>query len=136
MTRHAFLTPCLAARLAFAFAFACAMLSLCAPFAAAQEADPAPADAKPSDILVDRPDAEPDQGAELLGPVYESKGHGIALRPPKDSVAVRRLGAKDVIEFLNEPKGWALQVGKIMLPQPGSLTEYRDRQGNLQPGLL
>jgi hypothetical protein len=134
MTRHVLSTPCLAA--ARALAFACAMLLLLAPASVAQNADRGSGAAKPSDILIDRPDADPDQGAELLGPVYESKGHGISLRPPKGSVIVRRVGAKDVIEFVNESRGWGLQVGKIMLPQPGSLTEYRDRQGNMQPGLL
>lgn len=97
---------------------------------------------RPSDILTDRPDA--DHGAlggvgaasDLLGPVFESKGHGIALRPPKDTVAVRRVGAQDIIEFNDEKKGWTLKVSKIMLPDKGSLTEWRTPQGEPQQGVL
>jgi hypothetical protein len=138
--RHAHSTayPAAASAVRRALTFACVLMTLIAGTTSAQQpaGDVPKAPAKPSDILVDRPDADPGEGADLLGDVYESKGHGIALRPPKESVIVRRIGAKEIIEFVNEKAGWVLQVGKIMLPQPGSLTEYRDRQGNLQPGLL
>jgi hypothetical protein len=100
---------------------------------------PAPAgsgDAKPSDILPGRPDADFDAKASLVGPVFESKGHGISLRPPKDSLPVRRVGSKDIIEFYNESNGWTLKVSKLMLPKPGKLTEWRDPEGQMQPGVL
>jgi hypothetical protein len=94
------------------------------------------ADAKPSDVLVDRPDADPDSTRDLLGQAYESKGHGIALRPPKDAVPVRRLGAKEFIEFVDDARGWSMKVSKIMLNKPGSLADVRDAQGTLHPGVM
>lgn len=108
-----------------------------APSAPAASPAPAASDrAKPSDILVDRPDIDPALLGQLLGDEYESKGQGIALRPPKDSVPVRRPGAADFIEFVNPDKGWTLKISKIKLQADGSLTQVRDRQGNLQPGML
>jgi hypothetical protein len=93
---------------------------------------------EPSDIWVDRPDLEPGPGAfaNLLGEEFESKAHGIALRPPKDSVPARRPGASDFVEFVNKDTGWTLKVSKKKLETKGSLTQWRDVQGNLQPGML
>lgn len=99
---------------------------------------PATESPKPSDILDDRPGFEPDPAAlaDLLGPEFVSRGQGIALRPPKDSVAVRRAGAADFVEFVNPEKNWTLKVTKIKLQANGSLTAVRDREGNLHPGML
>ena len=94
-----------------------------------------PAD-KPTDVLPDRPDVEFDASLDLLGPQFESKAQGISLRAPKDSVQVRRVGATDLAEFVNEPKGWSFKIAKLELPEPGSLTEWRDAQGRPQPGVL
>lgn len=112
----------------------------------ANRAEPAPAPTpapatespRPSDILDDRPGFEPDAAAlaDVLGPEFVSKGQGIALRPPKDSVAVRRAGAADFVEFVNPDKNWTLKVSKIKLQADGSLTAIRDREGNLHPGML
>lgn len=116
------------------FAIALLPLFVCETFA--QQSEPAGADARPSDILAGRPDAEPDQGAEALGQEYESRGNGIALRPPKGSIPIRRVGAQDIVEFVDESRGWSLKLSKIRLEREGSLTEWRDPQGEMQPGVL
>ena len=125
------------APLAFALALS---VVVCGRAPAQQEASGAPpADlAVPSEIFPDRPETD-GAGApagDLLGPVFESKGNGIALRPPKDSTPQRRIGTQDIIEFVDEKKGWTLKASKIMLAQPGSLSEWRDTQGRPQPGVL
>jgi hypothetical protein len=72
----------------------------------------------------------------LLDPAYESKAHGISLCPPKGSKAIRRQGSQNVVEFVDETRGWTLKVSKIVLPKPGSLTESLDAHGTKQPGVL
>ncbi len=111
--------------------------ALIAPALFAQDKTPKPEiDAKPSEVLPDRPDVELDNPKELLGAEYESRGHGIAIRPPKNLSPVRRLGAKEFIEFDDDAKGWELKLSKIQLDKPGSLTEVRDPDGTLHPGML
>jgi hypothetical protein len=94
--------------------------------------------AVPSNIFPDRPDdaAPGSPAADLLGAEFESRGNGIALRPPKDFTAQRRVGTQDIIEFVNEEKDWTLKLSKIMLAQPGSLSEWRNTHGEPQPGVL
>jgi hypothetical protein len=91
---------------------------------------------KPSDILPGRPDADVDTTADLLGSAFESKGQGIALRPPKGATPVRRVGAKDFIEFVDEARGWTLKISKIKLDKDATLTAKPDAHGVMQPGLL
>src|SRR5688500_9424408 len=57
----------------------------------------------PTPILPGRPD-EP--VGNLLGEQFESLGIGIALRPPKGSVAVRRPGTNEFVEFVDKERGW------------------------------
>lgn len=91
---------------------------------------------KPTNILPGRPDADPDTTADLLGAVFESKGQGIALRPPAGSTPIRRVGAQDFIEFVDEGRGWTLKISKIKLEKDATLTAKPDAHGVLQPGLL
>jgi hypothetical protein len=72
----------------------------------------------------------------LLDEPYESRAHAFSLRPPKGSKAVRKHGGRSVVEFVDDARGWTLKVSKIVLPQPGSLTETRDAHGTVQPGML
>jgi hypothetical protein len=130
MNRYAILASVLA------LTFACSASAQRGSEAAARSAAPLPEPATPSDVLAGRPDADPDQTADLLGPLYESKAHSISLHPPKDSVPQRHVGSRDIIEFVNETKGWRLKLSKIMLDKPGALAEFRDPKGTLQPGVL
>src|SRR5688572_11178311 len=91
---------------------------------------------KPSEILTDRPDADFEEGADLLGDEWQSKGNGISLRPPKGTTAIKRLGAADIVEFVDESKGITLKVSKMMLDQPGQLMEWRDVHGEVHPGVV
>jgi hypothetical protein len=119
--------------------FAATLLVCVLPTLAQRLAAPAPAPepaAKPSDILTDRPDVDPDQSLDLLGPQFESKSQGISLRAPKDAVVVRRVGSENIVEFVNEKQNWSLKVSKLELTAPGSLTEWRDAQGRPQPGVM
>ena len=63
----------------------------------------------PPPVLEGRPDAEPSQtgapGAGL-GPVFESQSAGIAFRAPADCKQIRRPGADEVIQYVNDAKKW------------------------------
>jgi hypothetical protein len=131
MTRHA--TFLLALTLGIPAASAQQPAAPAAPSVSAKVADTSP---QPSSILPGRPDAEPSQAGDLLDPVYESKAHGIALRPPKGTKAVHRVGSQNVVEFEDASRDWTLKVSKIVLPKPGSLTETLDAHGVKQPGVL
>ena len=104
--------------------------------AAAAAPEPAAAASEPASVLPGRPDADPLKAGDMLDAEYESKAHGITLRPPKGSTAIRRQGSQNVVEFVDDKRGWTLQVSKIVLPKPGSLTETRDAHGTVQPGVL
>src|SRR5678815_4909773 len=71
-----------------------------------QSGDPAP-------VLEGRPDAEPADsrtdaraGAAHLGDVFESQSAGIAFRAPLDCKQIRRPGADEIVQYVNDAKKW------------------------------
>lgn len=113
------------------------LLLLAGPALAQQPKPPTPAEPKPLEALAGRPDVQAtDVSGDLLGAVFESKGNGIALRPPKDTKAVRRIGARDAVEFVDDKRNWTLKLSKMVLPEKASLTEWRDATGTVIPGVL
>lgn len=114
-----------------------------APLAAPAASD-ASGTATPTGLgaLAGRPDAAATgSGAggevgDLLGPVYENRSAGIALRPPAGSKTVRKNGGDDVVEFSNEQRRWALKVMVITTQQPIGLTTSKDINGRETLGLM
>src|SRR3954466_4347635 len=96
------------------------------PAEAAAAPNPAATDPKPLEILADRPDVDAGSvSGDVLGPVFESKGNGISLRPPKDAKPVRRLGTRDAVEFMDTKREWTLKLSKMVLPEKADLVEWR-----------
>jgi len=81
--------------------------------------------------------AEVDPAAEaMLGPAFESRAAGIALRPPEGSKEIRRGLPDEIVCFVQENRQWVLRVMRFTLPNPTPLSEYKDAAGKLLPGVL
>ena len=72
----------------------------------------------------------------LLGPVFESRGAGIALRGPAGAKPLRRTGSDEVVQFVNEDKKWTLTVTRAQLGKSVALTGTPKPDGTIEPGLL
>lgn len=93
-----------------------------------------PAAPEALDILQDRPDRQ-QAPASALGPAYESRAAGIALRPPAGSKEIHRASPEEIVEFINDEKAWSLKVSRVTLSQPLPLTKFF--QNTVQrPGVL
>ena len=101
--------------------------------ARAQSGDPPP-------VLEGRPDANPSQSGVPgagLGPVFESQSAGIAFRAPADCKQIRRPGADEVIQYVNDAKKWHLRVHRIQFGQPMPIATRLDPETKKPvPGLL
>ena len=101
--------------------------------ARAQSGDPPP-------VLEGRPDADPTQtGASGagLGAVFESQSAGIAFRAPADCKPIRRPGADEIVQFVNDAKKWHLRVHRIQFGNPMPVATRLDPQTKKPvPGLL
>lgn len=97
------------------------VLSTSAAWCLAEDAPAAPE----LPILRDRPVATSQTPEEpnLLGPRFESKAAGIALRGPLGSKEFRRGGVDSIVEYLNEERGWVLTVSKVSLRNPRPLRD-------------
>jgi hypothetical protein len=113
--------------------FVCVCCATTTPLARAQTGDP------PS-VLEDRPDADPNNAAQPragLGPVFESQSAGLAFRAPADCKQVRRPGADEIVQYVNDAKKWHLRVHRIQFGQSVPVATRLDPETKKQvPGLL
>src|SRR4051794_27026268 len=89
--------------------FSGALLMLCLRGSAQEAPPPPPAEAKPTAVLPDRPDAHVnsvDTAPDIaLGPVFQSLAAGISLRPPVGMKLIKRpISGEEVVQFLDEPR--------------------------------
>ena len=96
--------------------------------------------AAPGSVLQGRPDADPNQAAQPgagLGPVFESQSAGIAFRAPADCKLVRRPGADEIVQYVNDAKRWNLRVHRIQFGEPMPVATRKDPKTQKDvPGLL
>lgn len=103
-----------------------------APAAAAADAAPAADTAAPST----QPTTQPDYN-DVLGPAFSSPMAGIELRPPLHMNEVHRQVPDEIVEFVDEKRGWLLKVSRATFERAMPLLKHADQFGqNPQPGLL
>jgi hypothetical protein len=91
-------------------------------------------------VLEGRPDADPNDAGRSsvnLGGVFESQSAGLAFRAPADCKQLRRPGADEIVQFVNDQKRWHLRVHRIQFGQPVPIATRKDpRTQKDVPGLL
>jgi hypothetical protein len=76
---------------------------------------------------------------DLLGEKFQSLAAGIALRPPAGVKSIHgAIGSNQVVQFFDEDKKWTITLTRVILEQdkPLSLTMWKNKDGNDQPGML
>jgi hypothetical protein len=83
--------------------------------------------------------AQTQKGSELLGPRFESKAAGLAMRPPLRMKTIRgAVGKPEVVRFVDDDRKWVLKVTRVILEadKPLPLTVWKDKEGVEHPGML
>jgi len=73
---------------------------------------------------------------DLLGPVFESRAAGIAMRGPAGCRQIRRPASDDVVIYADEARKWTMTVTRAQLAAPMQLAGSKNAAGELVPGLL
>jgi hypothetical protein len=108
-----------------------AILLLCATGTVSAQAP------EPPPLLRDRPDADPPAPGDVrLGPVFQSRAAGVALRPPIDCKQARGGNPDEIVQFNDEARKWQIKLSRAQFGQALPLTTFDDDKGKRQPGLL